>query len=127
MPFMHVDDKITARFMDTEDNERRRNLVRRIPAQIGHRLNDIVTPYTALKAPLDASWPRASVRPMPRIDGQGNVWAVKLWYAQGVAMIERGLWVTKAFPDRTDAMTWAHQQTKLRRPDQRFNEPEATC
>lgn len=115
MPFTHVDDKPAARFLDPEVSERRLSQARHPSSRGRTRIADISTAYKPLIAPLDASWPRATVRPLPRLDGQGSTWAAKLWAAQGVPRLERGRLVARGFANLDEAMDWAASEVEHRR------------
>lgn len=80
------------------------------------RLLNIQTPYSPMEAPEGAKYPRATVRPLPRINGAAQSYAGKIWDAPGVPAKEKGTWVTNSNRDLGLVVDWAWAQVKKRRP-----------
>lgn len=117
MPFEVVDDEpMQVRMLDPDELGRLHGQAQHPSSRGASRLADIHTPYKPLLAPVEASWPRAGIRPIPLLGGPGHSWAVKLWAAQGVPLVERSIWVTEIKTDLGEAVDWAAVEVARRRP-----------
>lgn len=97
----------------------RHPLARRRPVDF-----DLRSPYRQMEAPKGAVWPRASIRPMPLLQGR-RWWAAQIWDDQGVKALVRsedglpiptGIWLSSNFATLPEAMDWAAAEVEKRRP-----------
>lgn len=116
MPFTHVDDQVgrspddifLARILSSAVHPSARG-----PVPI---LVDIETPYKPLPEREKATWPRATIRPIPRFQDAAQSWAGKIWIAHGEPAREGGRWITKRSTDLGEVMDWAVVEVEKRRP-----------
>lgn len=116
MPWFKVDDAPeSVRMLEPGTVGQLHSQVSRPVSEIAARLLNLRTPYLPLLAPATAEWPRATIRPFPLLDGPGHAWAVKLWTAQDVPLVERSRWVTATERNLADAVNWAAAEVDRRR------------